>query len=120
MLVRHPEEVAFVVGLHIATWFHPHQSIVVAFMNSDDKTAKDQCAGLISHLTHPFCGTHVHVLSQARSSHGKTSSEHLWQYDHVGCSSDLPDFLFKHCQIGLNVLPMYIRLDEGDFQILHV
>src|SRR5690606_8817803 len=119
LFLRHPEEVALVVRSEVSTRLHPQQPIVIAVMHIADEASQDERAGLIGHLTHPPRGSHVHNLSQSRSSHREPGREHLRENDHVCGTANAPDFLLEHGQVGADIFPVQIGLYDRDVEVRH-
>ncbi len=119
VLIAHAEEMAFVIKTKTAVWRYPIQTVVIVDGFFDDIAPHDGSILLPGHLVHPSKGFVIHGFCQAFCFHGKPGVEHLRQDDDICVLFDLPYLFFQHGEVGVNVLPVNIRLDQCGFKQVH-
>ena len=103
MLIRHAEQMAFVVKVQRAVRLDQQETVYGAAIGLQRRASGYQGIGLLSLGVHP--GDHV-VLRQRLFCrfHGEAGREHFWQNNHIA-PGNLFELAIKMAQVGRAIHP---------------
>ena len=117
MLIRHAEQMALVVEMHITFGLNQKKAVYRAAFRLDSSAARDQGVGLLRLDAHPAYDFFLRQRFICRF-HGKSAGKHLGQHDDI-TSGDGFQLSVKMAQVGRAIHPDQGLLQQSNFQTRH-